>query len=123
MADVHIVFEPGWELKALEASSDAVDLVTEEIAVDARRYAPVDTGAMRDSIDAIPAVEGHGSVTVGTDHWRFVEYGTSPHEIHAKPGGALAWPGGAHPVAEVHHPGTHAQPFMRTALYQKRGER
>lgn len=121
MADAHIVFEPGWELKALAASSDTVDLVTEEIAVDARRLAAVDTGEMRDSIEAEPAVEGHGRVKVGTEHWRFVEYGTSPHEIHARAGGALAWPGGAHPVAEVQHPGTQAQPFMRPALYQKRG--
>lgn len=85
---------PGWELKALAASSDTVDLVTEEIAEDMRRYAPVDTGALRDSIDVVPAVVGHGRVKVGTDHWQFPEYGTQDQQ---------------------------AQPYARPALYQERG--
>ena len=94
MADLHIVFEPGWELRALAASSSTVDEVTEAIAEDMRRYAPVDTGALRDSIEAEPAVEGSGRVRVGTDHWQFPEYGTRDQD---------------------------AQPYARPALYQERG--
>jgi HK97 gp10 family phage protein len=49
----------------------ARDRVVDEIAADARRRAPVDTGALLVSIDA-----GPGRVTAGTDHWLYVEYGT-----------------------------------------------
>jgi hypothetical protein len=45
-----------------------------------------------------------------------VEYGTSPHVIKPVNKRALYWPGAAHPVASVNHPGTRAQPFMRPAI-------
>lgn len=45
--------------------------VVEDIAADARRRAPVDTGALLASIGAAP-----GRVTAGTDHWLYQEYGT-----------------------------------------------
>ena len=45
--------------------------VVEDIAADARRRAPVDTGALLASIDS-----GAGRVTAGTDHWLYPEYGT-----------------------------------------------
>lgn len=50
----------------------------EEIAQDARRMAPVETGRLRASIK----VEGD-KVTVGTDHWIYPEYGTE--NMHAQP--------------------------------------
>lgn len=62
--------------------------VAEEIAQDAQRDAPKDTGQMAASVQA----EG-ADVTVGTDHWQFVEYGTR----HMPP-----------------------QPFMRPATYKSR---
>jgi HK97 gp10 family phage protein len=87
---------PGWEAKVRAAATPAVDSVTERMADDCRRYCPVDTGELRDSIEALPAVDGFGQVRVGTDHWRYVEYGTRNMS---------------------------AQPFMRPALYQNRGSR
>lgn len=67
--------------------------VIEEITDDMRRMVPVDTGALLESIDSIH--EGlHGLITVGTDYWEFVEYGTS----------RMA-----------------AQPFIRPAIYRERG--
>jgi hypothetical protein len=36
---------------------------------------------------------------------RYVEEGTGPHDIWAKPGSALFWPGAQHPVKRVRHPG------------------
>lgn len=41
----------------------------------------------------------------------FVEFGTKPHVIRAKPGGLLAIG-----VPVVNHPGARAQPFMRPAI-------
>lgn len=52
-----------------------VEQVTKEVATDMRRFVPVDTGALRESIR-----EEHdglkGRVWVGTDHWKYPEYGT-----------------------------------------------
>ena len=46
----------------------------------------------------------------------FVEFGTAPHVIVPKNGKALYWPGAAHPVAKVNHPGSKANQFMERIL-------
>lgn len=51
-----------------------------------------------------------------SDHADILERGTRPHIIEPKNKQALAWPGGRHPVARVHHPGTPALHIMRSAL-------
>jgi hypothetical protein len=45
-----------------------------------------------------------------------VEFGTQPHRIEAKDAKALFWPGAAHPVRSVQHPGTRAVPYMERIL-------
>lgn len=109
--------------RALNRQSDDVKraLVRTGIDVenDAKRRCPVDTGRLRSSI--VHRIDGAGRVagiTVGTNvnyAWD-VENGTPPHVIVPKNKRALYWPGAAHPVARVNHPGTRAQPFMRPAL-------
>ena len=42
----------------------------------------------------------------------YVEFGTKPHDIFPKDKKALYWPGAAHPVAKVNHPGTKSNQFM-----------
>lgn len=42
----------------------------------------------------------------------FVEFGTKPHMIYPKDKMALYWPGAAHPVKSVNHPGTKPNDFM-----------
>ena len=42
----------------------------------------------------------------------FVHEGTGPHVILPVKKNALMWPGAAHPVKKVNHPGTRANPFM-----------
>ncbi len=42
----------------------------------------------------------------------YVEFGTKPHVILPKDKKALYWPGAAHPVARVNHPGSKANDFM-----------
>lgn len=90
-----------------------------DVQNEAKRRCPVDTGLLRSSI--VHQVTGSGSsvnVTVGSrvSYAADVEYGTAPHVIVPRNKKALYWPGAAHPVAKVNHPGTRAQPFMRPAV-------
>jgi hypothetical protein len=97
----------------------AVDRTRIDVQNEARRRAPVDTGRLRSSI--VSRVEGGGrnlGYVVGSNvnYAAAVEYGTAPHVIKPKYKQALYWPGAAHPVAQVNHPGTRAQPFLRPAI-------
>jgi HK97 gp10 family phage protein len=107
----------------LGGMSDDVKRAVERTRIDvqneARRRAPVDTGRLRSSI--VSRAEGSGrsvGYVIGTNvnYAAAVEYGTSPHVITPKNKRALYWPGAAHPVAKVNHPGTKAQPFLRPAI-------
>lgn len=113
------VFKSGWENGLNEAAAPLIARLTDDIAADAREHCPVDTGELKASIRTEHG-QGYGRVWVGTDHWRYVEYGTAPHIITPRDKQALFWPGAQHPVARVHHPGTPAQPFMRPAIYKRR---
>ncbi len=46
----------------------------------------------------------------------FVEYGSKPHVILPKNKKALYWPGAAHPVSRINHPGSRANPYMERIL-------
>lgn len=87
---VRITMIPGWEDHIEELSKPLVDRILRDIAADARSTAPVDTGEM---VSTIRVAEGERRVYVGSDHWHFVEYGTSRMS---------------------------AQPFMRPAAYTRR---
>lgn len=98
-----------------------------DIAKDAKRYCPVDTGALKESIE--DHMEGHDlivSATGGADgrtYAAYVELGTRPHIIRAHGNYSLHnWRTGQYFGPLVHHPGTRAQAFLRPALYQIRGE-
>ncbi len=97
----------------------AVERTRIDVQNEARRRAPVDTGRLRSSI--VSRVEGSGrqvGYVIGTNvnYAADVEYGTAPHVIKPTKKKALYWPGAAHPVASVNHPGTAAQPFLRPAI-------
>jgi phage gpG-like protein len=97
----------------------AVERTRIDVQNEARRRAPVDTGRLRSSI--VSRAEGSGrsvGYVIGTNvnYAAAVEYGTSPHVITPKNKRALYWPGAAHPVAKVNHPGTAAKPFLRPAI-------
>ena len=132
--------EPGWELEVL----GAWDVFGEtrlgpDIATDAKRYAPLgpswivdigkhprtpehEGGELKASIGN--HMDGH-DVIVDADapYAAIVELGSSPHPIDAHGPWSLWSPitnryFGSH----VNHPGTRPQPYLRTALYQTRGE-
>jgi len=97
----------------------AVERTRIDVQNEARRRAPVDTGRLRSSI--VSRAEGSGrsvGYVIGTNvnYAAAVEYGTAPHVIKPRYKQALYWPGAAHPVAQVNHPGTAAKPFLRPAI-------
>jgi hypothetical protein len=52
----------------------------------------------------------------------FVEFGTKPHTIVPKDAKALYWPGAAHPVRKVNHPGTKPNQFMERIVSKSQDE-
>jgi hypothetical protein len=52
----------------------------------------------------------------------FVEFGTKPHQIFPKDKKALYWPGAAHPVRMVNHPGTKPNDFMGRIVQESQEE-
>lgn len=89
---------------------------------DARRHCPRDTGELKASIKLFNAGRTW-YVSVGTDHWRHVEYGTRPHVIRSHGSWPLRSADGEVFGPVVHHPGTAASPFMRPAIYRTRAFR
>jgi hypothetical protein len=95
-----------------------------DIAQDARRRVPVDTGELRSSIRTGEVSATHWRVWVGTEHWAPTEYGSAPHVIRAHgPYSLHNAETGEYFGPVVHHPGTPAQPFMRPAAFTKRRPR
>lgn len=97
----------------------AVDRTRIDVQNEARRRAPVDTGRLRSSIVSRSERSGRSvGYVIGTNvnYAAAVEYGTSPHVIKPVNKKALYWPGARHPVAQVNHPGTRPQPFLRPAI-------
>lgn len=70
------------------------------------------SGAMWQSIRITELTNTH--VMVGTDrpYAPHHQFGTDPYDIVARTKKALFWPGAAHPVKRVHHPGLPARPFF-----------
>jgi len=67
---------------------------------------------------SIRATTSSASIVIGSDrHYAAIHQlggRTKPHIIRPKKGKALAWPGAAHPVAMVRHPGSNipARPYL-----------
>lgn len=77
--EVRIVedFIPEVVARVNATSRAAVKACADDIARDMRAYAPVDTGAMRDSIESQSNVAGFDAeVHIGEDYWFYPNYGT-----------------------------------------------
>ncbi|MCQ8831760.1 HK97 gp10 family phage protein [Streptomyces malaysiensis] len=121
--DYRVVVNHGWRGWLRNEVTRYLHKLGREIQNDAERLAPVKTGRLRASMYH---EVNRGELRVGVrhvDYWMTVEYGSGPHIITPKNAKALYWPGARHPVAKVNHPGTPAQPFLRPALYRRRGGR
>jgi hypothetical protein len=89
--------------KLRNAEDRAVHRVAEEVKTDARRYAPVDTGTLRDSIHVEDGGDGTWQVVAGVDYAVDVELG---HHL-------VAWGNDTNKFVAP-------QPFLRPALYTRR---
>lgn len=117
---VVVVLAPDWRSKLQPHVSRFMDKIAADVATDARRYAPVDTGELVSSIKVHRRGPYTRRIHAHAPHAAWVEYGTAPHIIRPNSKKALHWVGARHPVAVVHHPGTRAQPYLRPAVYQRR---
>lgn len=79
--------------------------------------ASVKTGAMQASITGVVFSDFSGGVTVGTDHWRYQNAGTAPHEITGDV--SFFWEREGRPwfagTNTINHPGNPALHFMDQA--------
>jgi len=94
-----------------------MDKAAEQVKEQMRQLVPVDTGTLRDSIAVVKDGGSYHIGPVGVEYAKYVEYGTKPHVIMAKPGGVLAFQsgGGTAFAKSVKHPGTKAQPYIQPA--------
>lgn len=79
----------------------------------------VRTGRLRSSISLNVGKDSrslYADIGSKVPYARYIEEGTPPRIIRPKRKKALAWPGAAHPVKRVRHPGTRAYRFLRRAL-------
>jgi hypothetical protein len=115
-----VVMAPGWEEKVkvavapylMGAANDIADDVRGNL-IQARNYR---TGALYRSVRS-----NRNTVRVGTDHWRFVEFGTRRHLITVKRKKVLAnRKTGQVFGKKVNHPGNRAYAPIRRAVYKKR---
>ncbi len=94
--------------------------LTSAIAARARQLAPVNTGALRNSITPrIFAAPLRSTVIADVDYAAFVHEGTSAHEIVPTKAKVLRFPtkGGAVVFTQrVDHPGTAPNPFLADAM-------
>ncbi|MFB7111729.1 HK97 gp10 family phage protein [Streptomyces sp. NPDC056291] len=112
--------DPAFPKHLADIVDDMLEKVGDDILADAKRYAPVRTGHLKQSLVA-EVEDGELRVgSVGCDYAMDVEFGTAPHIIEPRTKKALSWPGAAHPVNRVLHPGTRAHPYLRPALYTQR---
>lgn len=104
-----------------EEAHDYLDHIASEILMDAKRYVPVDSGALLDDLDkeVTGLTAAIGAKTL--EYSVYVELGTRPHMIRPTQAKALYWVGAPHPVKSVSHPGTAPHPYLAPALYKKRG--
>jgi hypothetical protein len=121
MTEVSFIGAEAIIARQLDAAERACTQSIEHLASEQMGAAPVATGTLRASIHVDSIVRGASMVT-GTSatggeasaYAELVHEGTRAHVIKGNPW--LAWPGMAHPVHEVHHPGTHANRYMSDPL-------
>ena len=79
------------------------------------------TGTLEGGIRVVELAVKRGSRVVGewgvvdVDYALAIEIGQKAHNIVPRRRQALFWPGAAHPVKRVRHPGTKGRPYLRPA--------
>lgn len=100
---------------ANDITEPVLNQAADEIFLDQTAHVPVRTGALKEGIRIIsrPGYRFIGPDHAKTEYDIFVEKGTKPHMISAKPGSVLAFKVGGKQVfaRTVRHPGTRPNPF------------
>ena len=86
----------------------------------AKNEAPKKTGKLRKSLKARKSRAFTYQITEGVFYGVFVRKGTAPHDIFPVKKKALFWPGAAHPVKHVRHPGTRPNMYDLRAIRRSR---
>lgn len=111
---IHIDNTDIFDIDSVEkAIEDEIEDTAQTVEMTAKNLVPVDTGALRNSIDT----SGSGltyDIVASTDYARHIEFGTSPHWINGNP--YLFWDSDIGPVRKVYHPGNKAYLYMSTAF-------
>ena len=87
----------------------------------AKEEAPWKTGHLRRSITS-RATRDRGVIGTNVSYALPVHEGSRAHVILPRVRKALAWPGVAHPMRSVAHPGTKGNPFFERAIENNRGK-
>jgi hypothetical protein len=108
------------EAKIRDASRWGIDSVMADCVTTAKSLVPVKTSILQGSIQMRSAIDEGARISgywgsFATIYARWVEEGTGPHVILPKTKKALFWPGAAHPVRMVFHPGTRPHPYLMPA--------
>jgi HK97 gp10 family phage protein len=106
------------------AVQSALEETVKEGQAVARDLAPVKTGDLRKSIQGVMLGDKSAGLTVGTDHWKYQEDGTRPHQIsgfvrfywNAR---KREWESGPNMIK---HPGNPARHFIAAAKEDMRGK-
>ncbi|WP_336156642.1 HK97 gp10 family phage protein [Amycolatopsis sp. VC5-11] len=100
--------EPGWREKIAADVRDLFSRLTGEVLEDAKRLVPVDTGHLRESLSS--EIRGD-TARIGTD-LNYALYVEEGHRVaYRGPDGETVFTGDVAPP----------QPYLRPALYRKRG--
>lgn len=112
--NIHIDATDLFDVDAVErAIEEEFEEVADDVKKTARNLVPVDTGALRNSIDTTGSGLSYDIFAI-TDYARYIEYGTAPHVITGNP--YLFWDPDIGPRTEVWHPGNSAFLYMSTAF-------
>jgi hypothetical protein len=101
---MEFVEEPGWHERVMEFAHAAQDKVARDVLADMKAIVPVDTGALRESLD-LGRIDDT-TVRVGSKDKDYSVYVEEGHRI-------VAW---GHETGRFQPP----QPYMRPALFRER---
>lgn len=126
MPEVSYIGLPALIGRAMGAIEVAVGEAAEDLQGRAQSEAPVDTGTLRASIHVdgprVGGTEVTALVKTGGESSEYaipVHEGSMPHWIEPTTG-YLWWPGAAHPVMRVFHPGAAPTKFLERPLIEMR---
>lgn len=112
--NIHIDATDLFDIGAVEkAVRDEIEEAAHDVEMTAKNLVPVDTGALRNSIDSTGAGLSY-EISANTEYAAPIEYGSAPHIIKGNP--YLFWDSEIGAVKEVMHPGNKAYLYMTTAF-------